>query len=660
MIRLRYRTALAVGLLAGGLLWSAAALACPDLAAAPSTRWTLRAEGGREWLVTPCGERFYSTGINVLDGDIPKQPMPGHVGYEWQRYYPSLEAWRDDTRRRIAAWGFNSAGAWSLPPDFLKLPSIPNLELGRLARFHWFDPFDPATEAAMRELAPQLVAAYKGSPYRIGYFSDNEVGWWSGALFVFYSTKPASNHTKQRWVEILRDQYGDDWQRFVADFVPPDGVSSWDDLLRTEQPTKLRPGGQGIQAVRRWTGAVAEQYYAMIERVLRAADPDALIFGDRLPIYYDPIAVRAMARHVDVIAMNYNIDSPDGWVARYFFDGLRQLSGGKPILISEWFFAANENRSGNHNNGHLMTVQTQAERARGAAAAALNLASVPEIVGTHWFQFADHPKGGRQDGEDYDFGLVDIENQPYQHLIAALSQANRALPGLHAAAQAEPVAASHEFTIPRARINLAERSLRAWPKPASLLPPLTPAAGEVAFGEAYLAWSDAGISLATIGQDYYDLDLLAYDGEFPLGEAYRLQIGLDAGAGPRRFTLYFIPPRTKVKDHPPMTALLCAGEAALPSDCTPVAGGNSVYFGADQPRITAEAFLPWSALGVERPPLGHRVKVEVAATAWHRSRWMSLSGLPPEEGMVEPGRWTTARLGGVAPEAPTHKTHPGF
>jgi hypothetical protein len=512
----------------------------------------------------------------------------------------------------------------------------------------------------MRELAPSLVAAYKGSPYRIGYFSDNEVGWWSGALFVFYSTKPASNHTKQRWVEILRDQYGDDWQRFVADFVPPDGVSSWDDLLRTEQPTKLRPGGQGIQAVRRWTGAVAEQYYAMIERVLRAADPHALIFGDRLPIYYDPVAVRAMARHVDVIAMNYNIDSPDGWVARYFFDGLRQLSGAKPILISEWFFAANENRSGNHNNGHLMTVQTQAERARGAAAAALNLASVPEIVGTHWFQFADHPKGGRQDGEDYDFGLVDIENQPYQHLIAALSQANRALPGLHAVAQAEPVAASHEFTIPRARINLAERSLRAWPKPASLLPPLTPAAGEVAFGEAYLAWSDAGISLATIGQDYYDLDLLAYDGEFPLGEAYRLRIGLDAGAGPRRFTLYFIPPRTKVKDHPPMTALLCTGEAALPSDCTPVAGGNSVYFGADQPRITAEAFLPWSALGVERVPLGHRVKVEVAATAWHRSRWMSLSGLPPEEGMIEPGRWTTARLGGVAPEPPTHKAHPGF
>src|SRR5260370_31409851 len=103
-------------------------------------------------------------------------------------------------------------------------------------------------------------------------------------------------------------------------------------------------------------------------RVLARDDPGAVLFGDGLRIYYDPVAVRAMARHVDVIAMNYNIDSPDGWVARYFFDGLRQLTGGKPVLISEWFFAASENRSGNHNNGHLMTVGTQTHRGRRAAA----------------------------------------------------------------------------------------------------------------------------------------------------------------------------------------------------------------------------------------------------------------------------------------------------
>ena len=71
---------------------SSLAQACPDLADAPTTRWSVQTEGCCDWLMTPCGERFYSTGINVLDGEIPKQPMPGHVGYEWQRYYVLVQA----------------------------------------------------------------------------------------------------------------------------------------------------------------------------------------------------------------------------------------------------------------------------------------------------------------------------------------------------------------------------------------------------------------------------------------------------------------------------------------------------------------------------------------------------------------------------------------
>src|SRR5258708_39809537 len=66
---------------------AAPAAACPDLADAPSSHWSLRAEHGVQSLVTPCGDAFYSTGINVLDGEIPKRPMPDHLGYDWHRYY---------------------------------------------------------------------------------------------------------------------------------------------------------------------------------------------------------------------------------------------------------------------------------------------------------------------------------------------------------------------------------------------------------------------------------------------------------------------------------------------------------------------------------------------------------------------------------------------
>jgi len=623
------------------------ASAC-DFAAAPSSRWSLAADSGVWWLRTPCGERFYSLGVNILDGGYPQREEGGKLYYSWKSFAPTLSDWVAQTRQRLGGWGFNSAGGWSLPPQQLQVPVVINLELGRGAKFHWFDPFAPETEARMMALARELVAPYRGSPYRIGYFSDNEVGWWSGALFVYYSMKPAGSHTKQRWVALLRRHYHDDWRSFAADFAPPAGVKSWSALLAGTAMTRMRPGGNGIAVVREWTGIVAEHYYALAERAIRAADPDSLYFGDRLPIYYDPAAVRAMARHVDAIATNYNVDSGDGWIARYFFDGLEKLSRGKPVLVSEWFFAARENRTGNTNNGHLMTVGTQAERARGAAAATLNFARIPGIVGSQWFQYYDQPKGGRADGEDYDFGLVDSDDHPYGRLTAALSAANREAPALHAAATppSEPNQAV-SFVLPHVAVSVHDHSLSDWPKPASLLPPLVPSPGAVDFGEVYLSWSDKGLALATVGQDYFDIDLLGYDGAFPLGEAYRIEFGVDAGRGPRRATLFFIPPRTKVKDHPPMAALLCAGTAAqaITSGCTPVPGAEAVYFGADQPRITAELLIPWSALGVNPPAPGAALRAEVALTSWHRERWMSLSGRAPDAALADPSGWRPMHLG---------------
>ena len=624
---------------------SATASASCDLDHVASTQWRIAKQGGESWLVTPCGDRFFSLGVNVVDAGNSGAKLD-RPHYEWQRAAPSREAWVEAARQRLTDWGFNSAGAWSLPPQELRLPSVMDLELGRLSRFHWFDPFDPAMPKIMEEEARKLTAPFSSSPYRIGYFSDNEVGWWSGALFTFYSAKPAANHTKQRLVKLLRATYHDNWKRFTADFVPPAEVRAWDALLASETMTKLRPGGHGARVIALWTNIVAEHYYALAAAALHKADPAAIYFGDRLPIYYDPAAIRAEARHVDAIATNYNVDSPEGWVAPYFFDGLRALTNGKPVLISEWFYAAHENRTGNRNNGHLMTVETQAERASGAAAAARNFAGIPEIVGLHWFQYYDYPVGGRQDSEDYNFGLVDLNDQPYAELVAALESANRQAPRAHEAARAMPRQRHGDIVLPQAVIDFAKPSLIDWPKPAALLPPLHAAKGDVAFGEAYVAWSKDGINLATIGQDYYDLNVLAYEGDFPLSEAYRVELDLDAGAGARRFTLYFIPPRGKTRDYPPMQPMLCEGSPATHrgSACPKVPGGEVLYFGADQPRIVAEAFIPWSALGVAGPPASRRLKLEVSARSWFRARWMSLSDTPPEQDSANPKSWATARL----------------
>jgi hypothetical protein len=622
--------------------------ACPQLALGPHARWQVTADNGVFWLLTPCGERFFSIGVNVLDPGYPQRVFQGRLSYHWRAFYPDLAAWAQATRHRVLAWGFNTAGAWSAHPDMLGLPIIPSLDIGREASYHWVDPFHPAMEEELRTWAHRLVAPYKGNPYRIGYFSDNEVGWWHGAVLTYYLNQPATNHTKQKLLALLRDHYGNDWGRFVQDFVPPPEVRSFDGLLHSSGvSTLLRPGGEGMRIIRHWVGIVAERYYRLVHRALREADPDALFFGDRLQIYYDPAVIRAMTPYVDVVATNYDVDSPDGWIARYYFDGLRKLTGNKPVLISEWFFAAHENRTGNRNNGHLMTVQTQAERARGAIAAAQRLARHPQIVGMHWFQYYDHPPGGRPDGEDYNFGLVDVNDRPYETLVEAFSRANPGLAAMHQEARfASPAAPGAPPEIPAADIDPHDHSLREWPKEQALIHGLVAPSPEVVFGDIYLAWNHAGLYLATISMDYYDPQLLAYGDTFPLEEAFRLEWGVDAGGGPQRFALYVIPPKVFPKDGAPAMRLqLCRTDSTA---CTSVPTAVASYFGGDVPRIPVEVFLPWSALGVTGPPPDSQLRVELTVTGWYRARWMSWSGRPPAVALRDPAGWRTVRLAQAA------------
>jgi hypothetical protein len=259
--------------------------------------------------------------------------------------------------------------------------------------------------------------------------------------------------------------------------------------------------------------------------------------------------------------------------------------------------------------------------------------------------------------------LVDVNDEPYRHLTSALVLANRSALSVHANARtvSRPTEATR-FALPHASISVDGRSLADWPKPSSLLPRLIPSPGAVEFGEVYLSWSERGLALATIGQDYFDIDLLAYQGAFPLVDAYRVELGVDIGTGPRRFTLFFIPPRTKLHDYPEMAAQLCLGpaEQAIIAGCTEIPGAKAVYFGADQPRITAEILIPWKAFGIEKPASGMPLRTEIAVTSWHRDRWMSLSGRPPGAAMNDPELWRRMRLGNGSQIIETSPAHLGF
>ena len=76
--------------------------------------------------MTPCGERFFSLGVNVLDGGYADREKDGKIWYSWKAFAPTLADWVTEARNRLSSWGFNSAGGWALPPETLDLPTIIN------------------------------------------------------------------------------------------------------------------------------------------------------------------------------------------------------------------------------------------------------------------------------------------------------------------------------------------------------------------------------------------------------------------------------------------------------------------------------------------------------------------------------------------------------
>ena len=76
-------------------------------------------------------------------------------------------------------------------------------------------------------------------------------------------------------------------------------------------------------------------------------------------------------------------------------------------------------------------MRDQAERGRAYRHYVETAFALPELIGTHYFQWADQPSTGRFDGENYNIGLVDVTDRPYPELVAALKQAHGRVLRLH-------------------------------------------------------------------------------------------------------------------------------------------------------------------------------------------------------------------------------------
>ncbi|MEX0802235.1 MAG: hypothetical protein WD688_02780 [Candidatus Binatia bacterium] len=620
-----------------------------------SNDWGLTVENGVHWLLAPDGEKFYGSGVNAVDAGSPPEEVEGRSAYYLWNLYASIDDWAATIRDRLVKWGFNHLGAWNFCEEKIGLPYVANLDLGRLSEALWFDAFDPALPTRVKECAERLTAPHRQRGLRIGYFPDNEVGWWNGALFEFYLSKDWHNHTKRLLWQLLYDRYEGKWPELLQDWAAAGTIDGFKSLRNAGAALKLRPGGTGITLINDFTYLCAQRYYKLMHDGLRAADPEALIFSDRLPIYYSQDAVRAMAPYVDVIAVNYNLDGPDGWVARYFFDGLAALAG-KPILVSEFFCAATENRSGNKNTGHLLKVATQTERAMVVQQALQNFARCPHIVGTHWFQYYDEPEGGRSDGEDYNMGLVDIYDQPYEEVVASFQRVNSLLPRLHARANFCHPRLEHEpfVTIPRASgmIDMTDPSLTDWDKETTLMQGFTAEPPYVPFADIYLTWHPNGLYLATIGMDYMNPEDVFYEDTFPLSETYQLHLLVFIGRRAYHFAVHFMPQEATFS---PADATNARGSIAMipylytyspDGAARPLSGATVQHLNAEAPRISCEAHFPAEVFRIPFLSEGTKLKMNIVVISHYRGQEMFWSEGTAKKTFTRPEGWRAVTLDG--------------
>lgn len=480
------------------LLFLVAASLTLLLAATPahslSPYYTVVRRGHSYWFATPSGKRIWSVGIDCVEAGGKGTADNPH--YDGVSLFGSREAWVRDVLKKLKSWGVNTLGGWSDDEDFHgKMPYTIVLHLGSYDKAPYHDLFSAATTGFLADAARKLVPPHKNDPNLVGYFTDNELGWWDDTLFLEYFAMGETAPGKRKLVGVMRDHY----QGSFADLKREWSVdaNSFQELLSAKS-IHLKVGTKGIKAVHEFNFALARRYYSLVKSLIRRYDRNHLILGDRYCQYYNIETARASAPFIDVASTNAGADWLDGSYSHSFFSTLNRLTG-KPILVSEYYFSARENSSHNRNSGSAFPlVDTQKERAAGFAQSFKQIAGLPYSVGAHWFQFADEPPKGRGDGEDWNFGFVDVQGREYPEMVRALKSLNPV--ALHS----KPPKSRHSM-IPTAPSN-PMNDLLHWDREKGYLPSATPNA----WADLYLCRDVANLYICVVPMEYGDPHL--YDG----------------------------------------------------------------------------------------------------------------------------------------------------
>ncbi len=413
---------------------------------------------GRWWFVSPDGHAFFSHGVQCVTSRGTEQ-ADSVAPYEQNILARdgSFEAWRDRTVRLLSHAGLNTLGDWSelelfadtMPytTGIVLSASAPKVERGPDAfrgRAHDFfaNEFEQGAHVQARSLG-----APADDPYCIGVFLDDEVPWAANFLMPlpyldYYLYLDAGAPGKVALQSFFERRYSGDlagfnavWGSDLASFeavqqVDPQG-STW---TASRDPSEGTTAQQADRTAFR--AEVAQRYFDVASQAMATHAPDVLNLGPRLlPGNVTPDYLEIASQYCDVVSINGFELSEVGYrlLERFAWTGslpatpllahVEQAAAlaDKPILLSSFTYRAEvEGLNDFPPTAVFEVLDSQNARADRYEQYMRRALEIPAVVGAHWFQHSDQPAAGRFDGENSNFGIVDIHDDPYEPLISRM------------------------------------------------------------------------------------------------------------------------------------------------------------------------------------------------------------------------------------------------
>ena len=281
------------------------------------------------------------------------------------------------TNRRLDLWGMTTGGTGRPGTVFLRWPrGISFLGLP--------DVYSPKFAQDIDAAANTQCAPHKNDPLLIGYFVGNEPPWngRETELCGLILGGPDST-TKAKLKEFL---------------------------------------AEGDTAVRRREFVLScfGKYLEIICGAVRKYDPNHLLLGIRFGGKMSDEAMM-MAKIFDICSINVYEYEPTKQVIR-----AARLSR-RPILIGEYHIGVPADGLA----AGLVQAKDQLERGVAYRYYVEQAASLEWFLGAYWFEWRDEPVLGRNDGENYNIGFVDVTDRPYVELIDAAKATHKRLMDVH-------------------------------------------------------------------------------------------------------------------------------------------------------------------------------------------------------------------------------------